>query len=232
MDPILDVARQYGLVVIEDATESLGARYRDRMVGRLGDIACFSFNGNKLITTGGGGMIVTDNEAWARNARYLTTQAKDDPIEFVHGAIGYNYRLTNIQAALGCAQLEQLDSHIQAKRRTAARYAAALSDVPGLTLMREAAWASSVFWMFTVLIDAEKYGMDSRGLLRALDTVGIQSRPLWQPLHRSQAHRSVTAGSCEVAERVSRDGLSIPCSVGLDPEDQERVIAELHRLAR
>ena len=232
MDPILETAQKYALPVIEDATESLGAKYRDRMVGHLGDIACFSFNGNKLITTGGGGMIVTDNEAWACRARYLTTQAKDDPVEFVHREIGYNYRLTNIQAAVGCAQLEQFDSYIQGKRRIAARYTAALSGVPGLTPMREAVWASSVFWMFTVLIDAEKYGMDSRELLRALDAVGIQSRPLWQPLHRSLAHRSVTAGSCEVAERLNRDGLSIPCSVGLGPEDQERVIAELHRLAR
>ncbi len=104
LDPIVAVCRKYGLAIIEDATESLGARYKGRMVGTLGDIACFSFNGNKLITTGGGGMIVTDNADWARKAKYLTTQAKDDPLEYIHNEIGYNYRLTNLQAAMGCAR--------------------------------------------------------------------------------------------------------------------------------
>ena len=108
IDPIMAVARKFGLKVIEDATEGLGATYKGRSLGCLGDIACFSFNGNKIITTGGGGMIVTDNEEWARKAKYLTTQAKDDPIEYVHGEVGYNYRLTNLLAAVGCAQMEQL----------------------------------------------------------------------------------------------------------------------------
>src|SRR5690606_35032064 len=112
MSPLLDVARRYGLVVVEDATESLGARYRGQAVGALGDIACFSFNGNKMITAGGGGMIVTSNTAWADRARYLIAQAKDDPVEYVHGVVGYNYRLSNLQAALGCAQMESLDHHI------------------------------------------------------------------------------------------------------------------------
>ena len=169
MDPLIDVARKYNLAVIEDATESLGAKYKGRKAGQLGDIACFSFNGNKMITTGGGGMIVTDNEAMARRAKYLTTQAKDDPVEFVHGAIGYNYRLTNIQAAMGVAQLEKLDEYIGIKRRIAETYVEALSEIPGITPMREAEWAFSVFWMFTVLIDGTQYGMDSRALLRYLD---------------------------------------------------------------
>ena len=115
MEPICEIARRYELLIIEDATETLGARYQDRMVGNLGDIACFSFNGNKLITTGGGGMMVTDNAKFAAQARYLSTQAKDDPIEYVHNTLGYNYRLTNIQAAMGCAQLENLDSYISIK---------------------------------------------------------------------------------------------------------------------
>ncbi len=114
MDPIVQIARKFELVVIEDATEALGARYKSRTVGKPGDVACFSFNGNKIITTGGGGMIVTDNERWAEKAKYLSTQAKDDPIEYIHDEIGYNYRLTNIQAALGVAQMEQLDKHIAA----------------------------------------------------------------------------------------------------------------------
>ena len=231
MDPILEVAHKYDLVVIEDATESLGAKYKDRMVGTLGDIACFSFNGNKIITTGGGGMIVTDNEAWARKAKYLTTQAKDDPVEYVHNEIGYNYRLTNIQAAMGCAQMEQLDDYIAAKRRIAATYSEALEVVPGITPMREALWAFSIFWMYTVLVDEAQYGMDSRSLLRRLGEAGIQARPLWQPLHCSPVHASGISSACLVAERLNRDASSLPCSVGLSREALNHVVSAIRQFA-
>jgi len=231
MDPILEVARKYNLVVIEDATESLGAKYKGRMVGHLGDIACFSFNGNKIITTGGGGMIVTDNEAWAHKAKYLTTQAKDDPVEFIHGEIGYNYRLSNIQAAMGVAQLEQLEAYISAKRRVAATYARALANVPGITLMREAKWAFSIFWVYTVLVDEAQYGMNSRALLREFVARNIQTRPLWQPLHCSPLYASMQATDCSVAERLNREALSLPCSVGLTQADQRCVIDAIVGLA-
>jgi len=197
------------------------------MVGALGDIACFSFNGNKIITTGGGGMIVTDNEAWANKAKYLTTQAKDDPLEYVHNEIGYNYRLTNIQAAMGCAQLEQLDDYIAAKRRIAATYAEALIEMPGITPMREAAWAYSIFWMYTVLIDEAQYGMNSRALLGRLAEAGIQARPLWQPMHQSPAYTDLKPGDCVVANWLHRDALSLPCSVGLQAGEQEHVVRTL-----
>lgn len=225
MDPILEIARRFGLPVIEDATESFGARYRGRMIGRLGDIACLSFNGNKLVTAGGGGMVITDNAEWGERAKYLTTQAKDDPLEFIHDEIGFNYRLTNIQAAVGVAQLEQVDEFITAKRRIAAGYSKALADVPGLTAMREAPWASSVFWLYTVLIDETAYGMSSRALLHTLRREGIQARPLWQPLHRSPAHQTGVVADCAVAERVNASALSLPSSVGLTEEQQEHVVA-------
>jgi len=231
-DPVLELARKYQLVVVEDATESLGALYQGRIVGHLGDIACFSFNGNKLITTGGGGMIVTDNDAWASRAKYLTTQAKDDPIEFVHGAIGYNYRLPNLLAAMGCAQMEQLDDYIAAKRRIAARYRTALSGVPGLTPMPEAPWASSAYWMYTVLVDRERFGLDSRALLRELERARIQARPLWQPAHLSPSQRDTPRANCPVAERLNRDAISLPCSVGLTEADQERVIEAVRAAGR
>ncbi len=230
MDAILAVARRYNLVVIEDATESLGAKYNGKPVGHLGDIACLSFNGNKVITTGGGGMIVTDNEAWARKARYLTTQAKDNPVEFIHSEIGYNYRLSNVQAAMGCAQLEKLGDYIAAKRRIATVYTESLSSVPGITAMRQAPWASSMFWLFTIMVDPVGYGMDSRALLRRLSAVGIQSRPLWQPLHQSQAHLGCLTLGGHVSERLNRDCLCLPCSVGLEEETQKRVIEEVSRL--
>jgi len=225
IDPILTVARKYDLVVIEDATESLGAKYKGRMVGHLGDIACFSFNGNKLVTTGGGGMLVTDNEEWAQRARYITTQAKDDPVEYIHNEIGYNYRLTNIQAALGVAQMEQIDDYIVAKRRIAAAYGEGLEGIPGLEPMRQASWAESAFWLFTVMVDEQKLGSDSRTLLKKLNSLGIQTRPLWQPMHLSPAHADLNPNDCPVANQLYRDGLSIPCSVNLGESQQEVVEA-------
>ena len=227
MDPIVEVARKFELAIVEDATESLGATYRGRVVGGLGDIACLSFNGNKLITTGGGGMVLTDNEAWAHRVRYLTTQAKDDPIEFVHKEIGFNYRLSNILAALGVAQLELLDDFVAAKRRIASRYGEALRRVPGVTPMPEAEWARSVFWLFAVLVDESAYGMSSRQLLRTLETLNIQTRPLWQPVHQSPAHRAGTTAACPVADRLNQMALSLPCSVGLTDEQQECVIGAI-----
>lgn len=231
MDPILAVARKFNLAVVEDATESLGATYKGRPVGSLGDISCFSFNGNKLITTGGGGMIVTDDPQVAQRARYLTTQAKDDPVEFVHGTIGYNHRLTNVLAAIGCAQLEQLDAYIDAKRQIARRYEDAIASLPGLTPMAEAPWATSTWWMYTVLVDASRYGPDSRSLMRALSDARIQARPLWQPLHRSPAHQASHGQACPVAEALNRDALSLPCSVGLSLDAQARVIGILESQA-
>jgi perosamine synthetase len=224
MDPILEIARKYNLVVIEDAAESLGAKYKGGMVGHLGDIACFSFNGNKIITTGGGGMIVTDDEAWASKAKYLTTQAKDDPVEYIHDEVGYNYRLTNIQAAMGCAQMEQLDNYIATKRRIAANYNEALGGIDRIIPMCEATWAFSTFWMYTVLVEQRGESMNSRKLLKQLAQNGIQSRPLWQPLHRSKAHAGCQGYMIEVADRLSRDALSLPCSVGL-PESDLRIVA-------
>jgi perosamine synthetase len=224
LDPILEAARKYELTVIEDATESLGAAYKDRRVGSLGDLACFSFNGNKIITTGGGGMLCTNDGARAGRAKYLTTQAKDDPVEYIHGEVGYNYRLTNIQAAMGCAQMEQLDQFIAAKRRLAARYTEAFREVPGITPMREAPWASSIFWMYTILLDEKIYGQDSRALLRRLAERGIQARPLWQPLHRSKVYQRAQVCGGEVALELNRRALSLPCSVGLTDDSQLAVI--------
>lgn len=232
MDPVLEVARRFDLAIIEDATESLGATYKGRLVGQLGDMACFSFNGNKIVTTGGGGMIVTNREEWARMARYLTTQAKDDPVEFVHNEIGFNYRLTNVLAAIGVAQLELLPDYVETKRRIAARYAQALRDIPGLPMLGEAPWARSTFWMSMVRIDADAFGADSRALLRALEARRIQTRPLWQPIHLSRPHAASSRLGGEVAERLNRECLALPCSVGLTEEQQARVIEGIAAFGR
>jgi len=231
MDPILSAAREFGLVVIEDATECLGAKYKGKHTGTLGDIACFSFNGNKIITTGGGGAIVTSNPEWASRAKYLTTQAKDDPIEYVHKEIGYNYRLTNIQAALGCAQIERLDYYIETKRAIADRYHKGLKDIPGIVPMPAAPWAESIFWLYTVLVSEEQFGIDARCLIKELEGGSIQTRPLWQPMHRSPVHSQSEATSCETADLLYSRAVSLPCSVGLTVSDQEYVIASVVRLA-
>ncbi len=223
-DAIQQIAERFALPVVEDATEGLGAQYRNRSLGGIGDVGCFSFNGNKIITTGGGGMLVTNRHDWAERARYLTTQAKDDPIEYVHGTVGYNYRLTNLLAAMGCAQMENLDAYIEAKRSIAARYQAALGCIPGITTPSEAEWATSTYWMYTIRIDERQTGIDARTLLRALHAKKIQTRPLWQPMHLSPAHSSHQHPPCPVAEALHGSALSLPCSVGLSEADQDRVI--------
>jgi perosamine synthetase len=232
LDPILAVARKFGLKVIEDATEGLGATYKGHSLGCLGDLACFSFNGNKIITTGGGGMLVTNNEAFAQKAKYLTTQAKDDPIEYIHGEVGYNYRLTNLSAAVGCAQMEQLAAYVAAKRKVAAHYTENVKDLPGIVPMGNAPWAASTFWMYTILIDEETFGMDSRLLMHTLGSHKIQCRPLWQPIHQSPAYASANRLIMPVAEQLARRALSLPCSVGLTESEQDRVIAALLELRR
>jgi perosamine synthetase len=227
LDPIISVAKHYGLKVIEDATEGLAATYKGRSLGSIGDIGCFSFNGNKLITTGGGGMLVTNSEELARKAKYLTTQAKDDPIEYIHGEIGYNYRLTNVLSAIGCAQMEQLDNFVAKKRAIADRYSAELANLPGITPMRSAPEVSGTYWMYTILVDQDQFGMNSRQLMQRLNSQKMQCRPLWQPIHLSPAHSRGDAGDRPVAERIARQALSLPCSVGLSKSEQDRVIAAI-----
>lgn len=231
-DAIAAIARRFGLPIVEDITESLGTRYKGAHVGVRSDIACLSFNGNKLITTGGGGAILTNSDAYAKRARYLTTQAKDDPVEYVHGDVGYNYRLTNVQAAIGVAQMEVLDAYIECKRANAHAYTELLADVPGIAVMHEAPYAFSTYWMFTILVDAARYGMSSRDLLKALGERNIQTRPLWQPAHRSPAHASERAYEGEVADRLHREALSLPSSVGLTPAQLAAVAGAIRELCR
>ncbi len=226
MDAIMEVARRFELVVVEDATEALGARYKGEAVGRKADIACLSFNGNKIITTGGGGMIVTDHEGWSQKARHLTTQAKADPVEYIHDEIGFNYRLTNVQAAMGCAQLEQLGGFIQAKREIARNYACLLASLPGVSPMKESPWATSTFWMYTVTLPGA-VEIDRRAVSAYMRRQGIQTRPLWQPLHRTPAHRGSQAYRCEIAEELYERAISLPCSASLEQDAQRRVVTSL-----
>jgi len=227
LDPLLAVAAKYDLPVIEDAAESLGATYRGRYAGRFGRLACFSFNGNKVMTTGGGGMVVTDDEALANRVRYLTTTAKDNADEGIHEQVGFNYRLTNIQAAMGCAQLELLGEFLAAKRRIADRYTKDLAGLPGLSPMPEEAWAKNAFWLYSIRLDPALAASDSRALRQRLRGAGIDSRFFWQPLHLSPAHAGAQFLGGTIAEQLHSEVLSIPCSTGLSESAQVRVIAAI-----
>jgi perosamine synthetase len=223
LDPLLELVRRYPMAVVEDSAEALGARYRGRAVGADGLAGCLSFNGNKIITTGAGGMVLARDPAMAERIRRLTTQARGDALEFVHDEIGFNYRLSNLHAALGVAQLEQLDAFIEDKRATAASYAAALGRRDGVTPFEEAAWARSTYWMASILLD-EGRCRDVRALIRDLNGVGVQARPLWRPLHMQPAFRQAQTGVVSVAERLYARGLSLPCSVGITPEERQDVV--------
>jgi perosamine synthetase len=231
MKPLLAVAERYGLAVVEDATESLGARDAGRRLGAIGTVGCLSFNGNKLLTTGGGGMLVTDDETLAQRARYLSTQAKDDPIRYVHEEIGFNYRLSNVHAAIGVGQMEQLDGFLASKHRIAARYQQGLSGIAELQLPKCRPAADSSWWMYSILIEpsASPHGRSNMGLMRALEAEGIQSRPLWQPLHLNRPYRAATLLGGGVAAELYARALSIPSSVQLSDADQERVIEAVRR---
>lgn len=224
LEPILTAAGQVGIPVIEDAAESLGAKYRNRPVGRLADATCYSFNGNKVITTGGGGMFTTNNSFWAERARYLTTQAREPGDEFVHGEMGFNYRLTGLQAALGMAQLRRLSAHVRAKRAIAEAYREAFAEIDGIYFQAAADWAYHARWLSAAWIEPGIYGMDRRALARYLATLGIETRPLWQPMHRSPAHRKLKPRECPQSQVLYDSVLCLPSSVGMQPDQQDRVI--------
>lgn len=231
LDRIRELASGYGLPLVEDAAEALGATLGGRPAGSFGDVACLSFNGNKIVTAGSGGMVVTNDARIADRVRYLATQAKDDPLEYVHGEIGFNYRMSNVHAALGYGQMLRLDEFTAAKRRIAATYAERLGTIPGLELPREAPDAFSTFWMYTIHVHQREFGIGSRELIHRLIAERIQSRPLWQPLHRSPALRDAPLADCPVADELSRTGVSLPCSTGLSDDEQARVIDAISRAA-
>ncbi|MBM4374472.1 MAG: DegT/DnrJ/EryC1/StrS family aminotransferase [Deltaproteobacteria bacterium] len=221
---------RHGITLLEDAAEALGATYSNgplagREVGTVGRLGCFSFNGNKIVTSGGGGMIVTDDPSLARRAKHLTTQARVPGRAYFHDEVGYNYRLTNVAAALGVAQLELLDEFLVAKRRIAARYDAGLLGVPGVAPSPRPRWSNPTHWLYSVLLDTEE-ARDAA--LDRLQHAGIEARPLWTPLHRMPAFQGAPRiGTGAVAEVIAQRGLSLPSSVTLTENDQDRVLATL-----
>lgn len=223
IDPILKLAQEFNLSVIEDATESLGATYKDRPVGSLGHMAAFSFNGNKLITTGGGGMITTNHADLANRAKHLTTTAKIEPIEFIHDEVGYNYRLVNILAAVGVAQLEQLPAFLAKKQEITKWYTELLGDNPHIQLMPEPPYGKSARWLYTVRFPGHSW----RPIQAHLANHRIQSRPIWQPMHLSPAYAHLSPRNCPVSAQIQKECLSIPCSFGLTRSEAEAVASQI-----
>jgi perosamine synthetase len=233
MDTLCALACRHGMAVVEDAAEALGSRYRGRLCGTIGDVGCFSFNGNKLITAGGGGMLLAADAERLEHMRHLSLQGREPgTLEYHHDEVAFNYALSNLHAAVGLAQLERLETLLTRRRMLAARYAEALAGAAGLTFCAQAPWADSNFWLMSVLVDPTRYGRTRRRLMAALDHVGVDSRPFFTPLPDTGAHRAQADAHLPVARRLHAEGLCLPSSTDLSDEDQDRVLAELLEGAR
>jgi perosamine synthetase len=220
MNPIMELARKHNLYVIEDAAEAHGAEYKHRKVGSIGDIGCFSFFGNKIITTGEGGMCITNNDDLINNMRMLKNHGMSPTKKYWHTTIGFNYRMTNIQAAIGSAQLEKIDKVIEIKRRNASLYNRLLREIDGLTFPKEEDWAKSVYWMYSIQIEKE-FPISRDSLIIKLNENNIDSRPFFYPLHKMPPFKSNE--SYPVSEEISRKGISLPSSPNLTIRDIEYI---------
>ena len=229
MDPLRALADEHSLILIEDAAEAHGARYHGRRAGSLGDVAVFSFYGNKIITTGEGGMIVADDPDLIERCHFLGNQAKTQENPYWHTEIGYNYRMTNMQAALGVAQLERIEEFIAVRARNAGHYTRRLSEAPGLALPPCAEWAENVYWMYTVLVE-ESYGLERDALMVCLRQRGIDSRPVFYPLHRLPMYDQ--GRHLPVAEDIGRRGINLPSGSALTPAQVDTVCDALIEIYR
>ncbi len=226
LDAIVAACRRHGVLVIEDAAEALGATYHGRPAGSLGDLAVLSFNGNKIITTSGGGMLLGRRKDWIDRGRYLATQARSPVRHYEHEAIGYNYRMSNLLAAVGRAQLADLDRRVQARRATNAAYRSAL---PRWQFLAEAAGSVSTFWLTCATVGSEAY---RDRILDRLAAADIEARPVWKPMHLQPVFRGARSIGGAVAERLFREGVCLPSGSRLAADDRERVIDILRELER
>jgi dTDP-4-amino-4,6-dideoxygalactose transaminase len=216
-----------GALLVSDAAEGLGATYAGRPSGSFGVAAALSFNGNKLITTGGGGMLVTDDERLARRVRHLSTQAREPVPHYEHLEVGYNYRLSNVLAAIGRGQLAVLDERVAARRAINARYRELLEAVPGISFMPEAAYGQPSWWLSVLLVDPEQFGADRDAIRVHLAELGIEARPAWKPLHLQPAYQHLRAVGGAHAERVWETGLCLPSGSALTADEQTAVVEGL-----
>lgn len=220
----------YGVALVEDAAEALGADAFGRPAGAFGACAAVSFNGNKIITTSGGGALLADDEELVGRARWLASQAREPVAHYEHTEIGYNLRLSNLLAALGIAQLAGLDDRVARRREIRRRYADALSSSPGVEMMPEAPYGRSTGWLSCILVDPAEAGVDREALRLALEQEDIESRPTWKPLHLQPVYADAPRTGCRVAESIFERGLCLPSGSNLAPADQDRVIGILGAL--
>jgi perosamine synthetase len=236
MDPILAVAKKHNLIVIEDAAEAMGSLYKGKKCGALGDIACFSFFANKMITCGEGGAVITSNQKFFDNCRYFKNLCfpLDKPRVFQHDDIGFNYRLTNVSAAILLAQLEKADTYIALRREHAKQYNQRLRDVSGVTLPCEKEWAFNSYWMYSILIEDE-FGMNRDQLAQNLKDAGIDTRPFFISMHRQKALKDFgcdCSGNYPVTDEIAQRGLYLPSGSGLKPEQIDFVCDTIRKISK
>jgi aminotransferase in exopolysaccharide biosynthesis len=232
-DELVDLCEKRNIAVVEDACESLGTfynkgKYKGKHTSTIGKLGCLSFNGNKIITTGGGGMILTDDKTLAEKAKYLTTQAKDDPIRYVHDEIGYNFRLTNIQAALGVAQLEQLSAILNRKKEIHHFYQKAFEGIDGLSISKVPDYADNNHWMNLLQINSQEYSEDRKTLIKRLEESGIETRPVWKLNHEQKPYKGCQHYKIENANYLVENSLCLPSSSNLTNENLKKIITQLN----
>lgn len=237
MERLVDLAQKYRFKIVEDATEALGSyytegRYKGQFAGTMGDFGVYSFNGNKIITTGGGGMIVAKDPEDLKRAKHLSTQAKADELYYIHDQVGYNYRMTNLQAALGVAQLEQLEDFIQTKIKNYQIYKEEISKMEGLSLLDFNQETRPNYWFYSLLIDKKTYGLGRDELLEKLSQSKIQTRPIWGLIHEQKPYQGNQAYKIEKAADYIDKILNIPCSTNLAAEEVRQVCQVLKRLGK
>ncbi len=229
LDPILQSCNRYGVPLLEDAAEALGATYKEKIPGAIGDIGVYSFNGNKIITGTSGGILVSPRQDWVDKVRFWSTQARDpDPLNnYVHSELGYNYRLSNVLAGIIRGQLQVLKLRVEQRRAIAFRYRDALADLPGFELMPQAPYGLHTNWLSCFLIDEKKFGLDQRRLIKFLDSRNIESRPVWKPMHAQKLYEACERIGGAVAEDINRRGICLPSSSSLTFEEQTYVINQI-----
>lgn len=225
IEPILQVCDQYNIPLIEDAAEALGATYKGLSPGNFGRVGIYSFNGNKIITTSGGGMLVSDDDKLVMKAKFLATQARDPAPHYQHSEIGYNYRLSNVLAGIGRGQLQVLNQRVAARRRNFEIYQSALGDLPGIEFMPEANFGHSTRWLTALTIAPEAFGADREYIRLQLAKQQIEARPVWKPLHLQPVFSECECIGGEVGEDLFVRGLCLPSGSNLTDEDLERVIS-------
>jgi dTDP-4-amino-4,6-dideoxygalactose transaminase len=226
-DALNEICERHGVTLVQDAAESLGSSYRGRPAGGQGALAGFSFNGNKIITTSGGGMLVSSNAGWIDHARKLSTQAREPAPHYEHTEIGFNYRLSNLLAAVGRAQLERLPERVESRRRINRRYRELLAGAPGISFMPEAAHGRSNCWLTCIVVDPEAAGTDRERIRLALEAEDIESRPLWKPMHLQPVYRDAPMVGGAVSASLFERGLCLPSGSALTDAEQERVVGIL-----